>query len=107
MKARSFLRRKWWLVAVVIAAVCLWLAYRILPWNAASPDEVEAARRNVDRSITMMASAGRPHIAIVVASPEPGGVPWIMHNRGFGPKMEDQLFRWAHTGHYRWQPDAR
>jgi uncharacterized protein len=53
--------------------------------------------------ITNTTWGGSPHVAIVVPSPEAGGTPWIMHNRGFGPKMENQLFRWQITGHYRWR----
>ena len=30
-----------------------------------------------------------------------------MHNCGFGPKMEDKLFAWKLTGHYRWHPTTR
>lgn len=57
--------------------------------------------------ITCMVRGSRPHIAIVVPSPTPGGRPWIMHNCGFGPKMEDKLFEWKLTGHYRWHPKAK
>ncbi|MBX7209503.1 MAG: DUF1287 domain-containing protein [Verrucomicrobiaceae bacterium] len=57
--------------------------------------------------ITCMVRGNRPHIAIVVPAPQTGARPWIMHNCGFGPKMEDKLFVWKHTGHYRWCPKAR
>jgi uncharacterized protein len=44
-----------------------------------------------------------PHIGIVVdqKSPESGRF-LIVHNIGQGPKMEDVLFRWMITGHYRY-----
>ena len=47
---------------------------------------------------------GRTHIAIVVPAPNEDDSPWIMHNRGFGPVMEDKLFAWQLTGHFRWMP---
>lgn len=47
--------------------------------------------------------AGRlPHIAIVVPAPDGGPVPWIVHNIGQGPKLENRLFEFPLTGHYRW-----
>jgi uncharacterized protein YijF (DUF1287 family) len=44
-----------------------------------------------------------PHIGMVVnvKSPE-NGRPLIVHNIGQGPKMEDVLFSWKITGHYRY-----
>jgi uncharacterized protein YijF (DUF1287 family) len=54
--------------------------------------------------VTYLYWGSRPHVAIVVPSPKKGGRPWIMHNSGFGPKMEDKLFTWRPTGHYRWHP---
>jgi uncharacterized protein YijF (DUF1287 family) len=46
---------------------------------------------------------GIPHIGIVVdqKSPESGRY-MIVHNIGEGPKMEDVLFDWKITGHYRY-----
>jgi len=44
-----------------------------------------------------------PHIGIVVdkKSPETGRY-MIVHNIGQGPRMEDVLFNWKITGHYRY-----
>jgi len=44
-----------------------------------------------------------PHIGIVIdrMSPESGRF-MIVHNIGAGPKMEDVLFNWKITGHYRY-----
>ena len=44
-----------------------------------------------------------PHIGIVVdrKSPDSGRL-MIVHNIGAGPKMEDVLFNWKITGHYRY-----
>lgn len=225
MKPLVTLLKKSWLYIAVVAVGGLWRASRILPWDAASPSDVEAARKNLDRTDAKVASfvdaaldrtrlrvrydgaytsisypggdvppeigvctdevirsyravgadlqqlvhedmkkafdvypklwgltapdsnidhrrvpnlqvflarkgaelpltknpgdykpgdlvtsktmAGRPHIAIVVPSPNSGGTPWIMHNYGFGPKMEDELFSWNLTGHYRWHPESK
>ena len=43
-----------------------------------------------------------PHIGIVVDRKGAGGNYMIVHNIGEGPKMEDVLFRWKITGHYRY-----
>lgn len=51
--------------------------------------------------------AGRlPHIAIVVPAPDGGMTPWIVHNIGSGPKLENRLFEFPLTGHYRWLPKS-
>lgn len=50
--------------------------------------------------------AGRlPHIAIVVPAPDGGETPWIVHNIGSGPQLENRLFEFPLTGHYRFHPD--
>ncbi|HEY2545350.1 MAG TPA: DUF1287 domain-containing protein [Candidatus Acidoferrum sp.] len=44
-----------------------------------------------------------PHIGMVVNVKSTGsGRPLIVHNIGQGPKMEDVLFSWKITGHYRY-----
>lgn len=44
-----------------------------------------------------------PHIGIVVSAKSPeSGRHMIVHNVGEGPKMEDVLFAWKITGHYRY-----
>jgi len=44
-----------------------------------------------------------PHIGIVVDQKAHGsGRYMIVHNIGEGPKMEDVLFNWKITGHYRY-----
>ena len=49
--------------------------------------------------------AGRlPHIGIVVARRSADGKrPLIVHNVGAGPKLEDVLFEYEMTGHYRYE----
>ncbi|HEY2574171.1 MAG TPA: DUF1287 domain-containing protein [Verrucomicrobiaceae bacterium] len=48
---------------------------------------------------------GQQHIAMVVPAPG-GGRPWIVHNAGYGPRLEDRLFEFIITGHYRYLPRA-
>jgi uncharacterized protein YijF (DUF1287 family) len=43
-----------------------------------------------------------PHIGVVVDRKTPSGRYMIVHNIGAGPEMEDVLFRWKITGHYRY-----
>lgn len=47
-------------------------------------------------------SGSRDHIAIVADAIGPSGHPMIVHNRGWGPQMEDALFVDKITGHYRY-----
>jgi uncharacterized protein YijF (DUF1287 family) len=53
--------------------------------------------------VTWDLGAGVPHIGIVVdrRSAESGRY-MIVHNIGAGPRMEDVLFHWKITGHYRY-----
>ena len=52
--------------------------------------------------------AGRlPHIGIVTGEKVPGtDRPMIVHNIGEGPKIEDMLFEFPITGHYRYEPQT-
>ena len=49
---------------------------------------------------------GQSHIAIVADRIGPSGRPMIVHNRGWGPQLEDALFVDEITGHYRYAPAA-
>ena len=53
--------------------------------------------------VTWDLGGGVPHIGIVVdrKSPQTGRY-MIVHNIGQGPKMEDVIFNWKITGHYRY-----
>lgn len=42
-----------------------------------------------------------PHIGIVTDRVAPSGRPLVVHNIGAGPTLEDVLFAWPVTGHYR------
>jgi uncharacterized protein YijF (DUF1287 family) len=42
-----------------------------------------------------------PHIGVVTSRAGLTGRPMVVHNIGAGPKLEDVLFDWPITGHYR------
>jgi hypothetical protein len=46
------------------------------------------------------------HIAIVSDVIAPSGRPMLVHNRGWGPQLEDALFANGMTGHYRFANTA-
>lgn len=53
--------------------------------------------------VTWMVAGKLPHIGIVVDRRSPDGKrPLIVHNIGRGPKLEDMLFDYPITGHYRY-----
>ena len=53
--------------------------------------------------VTWDLGGGVPHIGIVVdRQAAQSGRYMVVHNIGAGPKMEDVLFSWKITGHYRY-----
>lgn len=55
--------------------------------------------------VTWMVPGNLPHIGIVTDKyNEETGNPIIVHNIGRGPKLEDMLFLFQITGHYRYLP---
>lgn len=46
-----------------------------------------------------------PHIGIVTAQKGASGWPLVVHNIGAGPKLEDVLFAWPMTGHFRYREE--
>lgn len=53
--------------------------------------------------VTWDLGGGVPHIGVVVdQKSSQGGRYMVVHNIGQGPRMEDVLFRWKITGHYRY-----
>ena len=53
--------------------------------------------------VTWMVSGNLPHIGIVVnLRSEDGLRPLVVHNIGQGPRLEDMLFDYTITGHYRY-----
>ena len=57
--------------------------------------------------VTWMLPGNLPHIGIVVKKHSSEGRPYIVHNIGMGPKLEDMLFNYPITGHYRFGDDYR
>jgi len=54
--------------------------------------------------VTWMLPSNSPHIGVVVDKKSADGVtPLIVHNIGLGPKMNDILFDYLITGHYRYR----
>jgi len=53
--------------------------------------------------VTWLVSGNLPHIGIVTdRKSDDGQRPLIVHNIGAGPKLEDMLFEYKITGHYRY-----
>lgn len=59
--------------------------------------------------VTWMVGPNFPHIGVVVNKPSKADPNRLMiaHNIGYGPKVEDILFRFPMTGHYRYTPKNR
>lgn len=59
--------------------------------------------------VTWMVGPTFPHIGVVVNQPSPADPNRLMiaHNVGAGPVIEDILFRYPMTGHYRYTPEHR
>jgi uncharacterized protein YijF (DUF1287 family) len=71
--------------------------------GAAQPVTENARDYRPGDVVTWDLGNGLTHIGIVVAVPSESdeGRLQIVHNIGAGPKMEDVLFNWKITGHYR------
>jgi hypothetical protein len=55
--------------------------------------------------VTWMLPGNLPHIGIVIDQINPkSGNPMIVHNIGRGPKIDDMIFDYKITGHYRFEP---
>lgn len=53
--------------------------------------------------VTWNLTSGVPHIGVVVdAKSRDGARHLVVHNIGAGPQLEDVLFAWTVTGHYRY-----
>jgi uncharacterized protein YijF (DUF1287 family) len=71
--------------------------------GAARPVTTRAEAFEPGDLVTWDLGGGVPHIGIVVDRKAPRNERYlIVHNIGAGPKMEDVLFRWKITGHYRY-----
>lgn len=57
--------------------------------------------------VTWMLPGNFPHIGIVTDKIDPSsGNPLIAHNIGLGPKLQDMLYKYEITGHYRYVPES-
>lgn len=57
--------------------------------------------------VTWMLPGNLPHIGLVTdRTSADGRRPLIVHNIGNGPKIEDALFKFPVTGHYRYRPGS-
>ncbi len=56
--------------------------------------------------VTWRLPGGQPHIGLV-SDRSAGGTPLMVHNIGSGAQVEDILFAYTITGHYRYLPDKR
>ncbi len=55
--------------------------------------------------VTWMLPGNLPHIGIVIDKVSPAsGNPMVVHNIGAGPRLDDMLFSYHITGHYRYVP---
>jgi uncharacterized protein len=66
------------------------------------PISTQAADYTPGDLVTWDLGGGLPHIGILVEKQSSSGHYFVVHNIGQGPKMEDVLFNWKITGHYRY-----
>jgi len=52
-------------------------------------------------------SSGVPHVGLVSSEKSSSGVPLVIHNIGLGTRLEDCLFAFTITGHYRYPAPER
>jgi len=69
------------------------------------PISGEAALYRAGDLVTWMLPGGLPHIGIVSDARGDSGAPTIVHNIGNGTRLEDMLFSYRITGHFRYAPD--
>ena len=69
------------------------------------PVSEQASDYNPGDIVTWMLPGNLPHIGIVTDRLAPGSNrPMVVHNIGQGPQLEDMLFQYKVTGHYRYPP---
>jgi len=72
--------------------------------GAALPVSSAADAYRAGDLVTWMLPGNLPHIGIVSDRSSPSGTPLVVHNIGRGPQVEDMLFAYPITGHYRYCP---
>jgi uncharacterized protein len=70
----------------------------------ALPVSADATRYAPGDIVTWRVPPGVPHIGLVADTRSSDGTPLVIHNIGEGTRMEDRLFAWPVTGHYRFAP---
>ena len=70
--------------------------------GAALPVAHDAGAYRTGDVVTWMLPHNLPHIGIVTGQKAGTGRPLIVHNIGRGPEVEDMLFAYPITGHYRY-----
>ena len=70
--------------------------------NATLPRSRNAADYEAGDLVTWMLPGNLPHIGVVSSTRAASGRPMLVHNIGRGPQLEDVLFDYDVTGHYRY-----
>jgi len=71
--------------------------------GAELPPSREAVVYRAGDLVTWMLPGNLPHIGIVSSDTSRAGTPLVVHNIGRGPEIEDALFNYRVTGHYRYR----
>ena len=67
------------------------------------PTSRDAAAYRPGDLVTWMLTGNLPHIGIITGDTSRAGTPLVVHNIGRGPEIEDALFSYRITGHYRFR----
>jgi uncharacterized protein len=70
--------------------------------GAALPASRDPREYRAGDLVTWMLPGNLPHIGIVTGERSPTATPLVVHNIGRGPEVEDILFTYTITGHYRY-----
>ncbi len=73
--------------------------------GASLPPSREPSAYRPGDMVTWQLPQGLPHIGIIARTRTPNGTPLVIHNIGQGAQVEDILFRYRITGHYRYFPE--
>jgi uncharacterized protein YijF (DUF1287 family) len=72
--------------------------------GAKQPNSRDPGAYRTGDLVTWMLPRNLPHIGIVTDRRSSSGTPLVVHNIGRGPEVEDILFTYPITGHYRYRP---
>jgi uncharacterized protein len=72
--------------------------------GAELPVSRDASAYRAGDLVTWMLPGNLPHIGIVTDRKSAAGTPLMVHNIGRGPELEDMIFAYSITGHYRYPP---